>query len=58
MHVECADGGEVLVQIGDEVTPPYVWQNHHMRSVDARKALRIVEQHQQRFLAEWERLHG
>ena len=58
VHVECTRGGEVLIVIGDEYEPPFVWQNHHMRAADARQALRIVEENQMRFLAEWKRLHG
>lgn len=59
VHVECTRGGEVLILLGDgESTAPSLWQNHHMKAVDARQALRIVEEHQQRFLSEWRRLHG
>lgn len=58
VHIECRVGGEVLVALGDAETRPALWQNHHMRTVDAREALRIVEAHQQHFLAEWRRLHG
>jgi hypothetical protein len=48
----------VLNLIGDQETAPSLWQNHHMSAADARDALRIVETHQLRFLAEWRRLHG
>jgi len=58
VHVESTNGGEVLVLLGDTETPPSLWQNHHMSAPDAREALRIVEEHQQQFLAEWRRLHG
>lgn len=58
VHVESANGGEVLIRIGDQETAPTLWQNHHMSAADAREALRIVEAHQLRFLAEWRRLHG
>lgn len=58
VHVESTNGGEVLVRLGDDDTPPSLWQNHHMSAPDAREALRIVGEHQQRFLAEWSRLHG
>jgi hypothetical protein len=58
VHVECTRGGEVLIRLGDQEEPPSVWQNHHMSSADARQALRIVENHQLRFLTEWRRLHG
>ncbi len=58
VHVECTEGGEVLVRLGDEETAPSLWQNHHMKAIDAREALRIVQENQQHFLAEWRRLHG
>jgi hypothetical protein len=58
VHVESARGGEVLIRLGDEDTAPSLWQNHHMNVAHAREALRIVEEHQLRFLAQWRRLHG
>jgi hypothetical protein len=57
VHVECNRGGEVRVRLGDEETAPSLWQNHHMSILDAREALRIVVEHQARFLAEWRMLH-
>ena len=53
VHVECTEGGEVLVLLGDEQTPPRLWQNHHMRGVHAREALRIVTEHQVTLLTAW-----
>ena len=58
VHVECTEGGEVLVLLGDEQTPPRLWQNHHMRAVHAREALRIVKEHQITLLTAWKQLHG
>lgn len=58
VHVECTNGGEILVLLGDGKTAPSLWQNHHMKVADARDALRIVEENQQRFLTVWRRLHG
>jgi hypothetical protein len=58
VHLECTRGGEVLIRLGEEDTAPSLWQNHHMSTADARQALRIVEDHQLLFLAEWRRLHG
>lgn len=58
VHVECTNGGEVLVRLGDERTPPSLWQNQQMRAADAREALRIVHMHQRSSLEEWRRLHG
>lgn len=57
VHVECAQGGEVLVLLGEGGTSPVLWQNHHMKEVDARQAVRIVQEHQRRFLAEWRRIN-
>jgi hypothetical protein len=58
VHVESANGGEVLIRLGDDNNPPTLWQNHHMRAADAREALRIVTDHQQLLQEEWRRLHG
>lgn len=58
VHVECTRGGEVVVRIGHKGIPASLWQNFHMRSLDAREALRIVQQHQETFLQMWRRLHG
>lgn len=58
LRVESARGGEVLIKLGDDVSAPSLWQNHHMSAADARDALRIVERNQLQFLAQWRRLHG
>lgn len=58
VHVECMEGGEVLIVLGDGETPAALWQNHHMAAVHAREALGIVERNREAFLAEWRRLHG
>jgi Domain of unknown function (DUF4160) len=58
VHVECVEGGEVLIKLGDDSTTPSLWRNHKMREPDAREALRIVEGNQELFLEEWRRLHG
>ena len=58
VHVECSSGGEVVITIGDQNNAPSMSKNHHMRAADARHAIRIVEWNQERFLAEWRRLHG
>ena len=58
VHVECARGGEVIVRLGDDDTEPSLWQNHHMSLIDVRQAVRLVHEHQRRFLGEWMRLHG
>jgi hypothetical protein len=48
----------VLVLLGGGTEAPPLWQNHHMRAVDAREALKFVERNQVQFIAEWRRLHG
>lgn len=58
VHVESRNGGELLIRLGDEATPPSLWQNHHMKVPDAREALRIVTVRQQDFLEAWRKLHG
>ena len=58
VRVECARGGEAMIRLGNEVTEPCLLQNHHMRGVDVRRAIRLVRRHQHRFLEEWMRLHG
>ena len=40
LSVECANGGEVTVKLGDQNTAPSLWMNHHMKAADARQALR------------------
>ncbi len=58
VHVECSQGGEVVIRLSEDDAPPSLWQNHHMRLNNLRQALRLVEAHQPRFLEEWRRLHG
>lgn len=58
VHVECTRGGELVVRLGGERTPPSMWMNHHMSAPDAREAMRIVTARHLEFLAEWRRLHG
>lgn len=58
VHVESANGGEVLIKLGDEETAPSLWRNHRMRPADAFRALRIVEEKQEEFIAAWREMHG
>ena len=58
VHVECSEGGEVIIRLGEDGAPPALWQNHHMRLKNVREAIRLVQEHQLRFLEEWRRLHG
>jgi hypothetical protein len=58
VHVESTNGGEVLGKLGDEDTAPSLWQVHGMNRQDAVRAVRIVEENQEEFLAEWRKYHG
>lgn len=51
-------GGEVIIHLGDEDTPPLVHEVKRMPKRDVRKALTIVEDNQELLLGEWRRLHG
>ncbi len=57
VHVFYGDE-EVKIALGDEETAPWVWQVLEMRKPNARRALEIVEDHQERFLEIWRRYHG
>ena len=57
VHIFNADG-EVKVAIGDRDTAPSLMLVLGMRLPDARRALRIVEAHQETFLARWNEYHG
>ncbi len=49
---------EVIVNLGDEQTKPWVRGNNGASQKNERKALRIVSEHQDFLLQEWERIHG
>lgn len=57
VHVFRGDD-EVKIALGDEETAPWVWQVLEMRKPDVRRALAIVEEHQERFLEIWRTYHG
>lgn len=40
-HITSANGGEVLIFLGDDETAPSLWQNHGMRKKDVRDAVPI-----------------
>ena len=50
--------GEVVIYIGNAKRPPNVRENMGMSRKDERAALIIVAEHQERFLAEWSKIHG
>jgi hypothetical protein len=57
VHVFDADG-QVIINLGGEDEGPSVRENREMRIRNARRALRLVEDHQVVLLAEWRRWHG
>jgi hypothetical protein len=57
VHVFDADG-EVLINLGGEDEGPSIRENRVMRIRNTRRALRLVEDHQEMLLAEWRRWHG
>jgi hypothetical protein len=48
----------VKIALGDEDTAPWVWQVIEMRKPNISRALTIVEDHQEAFLAHWRKYHG
>ena len=57
VHVFNADG-EAKVTIGDADEPPALVLVAGMRRPDAVRALRMVEERQETFLARWREYHG
>lgn len=58
-HVHIFYGDEeVKIALGDEETAPWVWEVLEMRKPNVARALRIVEEHQEGFLAHWRKYHG
>lgn len=57
VHVFYGDE-EVKIARGDEVTAPWVWEVTGMRKPNVSRALVIVEDHQETFLAYWRKYHG
>lgn len=57
VHVFNAEG-EAKIALGDAETAPSVMLVAGMRKPDVREALRIVEEHQEAFLARWRHYHG
>lgn len=57
VHVFKAEG-EVVINLGNENTPPQIRDNIYMNKKDERKALLIVAENQELFLAHWRRIHG
>lgn len=57
VHVFYGDE-ETKIALGDEDTAPWVWQVLEMRKPNVRRALAIVEEHQERFREIWRTYHG
>lgn len=57
VHVFDADG-QVLINLGGDDEAPSIRENRAMRMRNTRRALRLIEDHQERLLAEWRRWHG
>ncbi|MQA92137.1 MAG: DUF4160 domain-containing protein [Gemmatimonas sp.] len=57
VHVLYA-GAMARIMIGDTNHRPVVTDPGSMRARDVRKAVRIVEVHQKRFLGAWREIHG
>lgn len=57
VHVWKAEG-EAVIYLGDETTAPSLHEVNRMSAKDARRALAIVEGHQDLLLGEWRRIHG
>lgn len=59
MHVHIRAAGNVLVVnlgVGDEA--PTVRENRGMKRNEARRAVAIVKEHRDQFIAEWKQIHG
>lgn len=50
-------GAEARIGLGDEHTPPTVW-DWTMRRADVARALRMVDDNQAALLAEWRKING
>jgi hypothetical protein len=57
VHVFYGDE-EVKIALGDANTPPRVYEVVRMRTPNIPRALDIVEDHQESFLARWRKYHG
>jgi Domain of unknown function (DUF4160) len=59
MHVHVIKAeSEVVINLGDRQTAPWVRDNHGMSKRDERRALAIVGANRELLTAEWRRIHG
>lgn len=56
-HVKRA-GKEVVINLGDENTKPYVRENLGMNTKNRRKALGIAAENQDYLIEKWREIHG
>lgn len=58
-HVHAySQGGSAKIAIGDEDVKPSLLLVESMKRRDAKKALRTVGEHQQKFIQSWSEIHG
>lgn len=55
-HVFCS-GGEATIALGSAAKAPYVLRSKALRERDKLRALRLVEQYQEKLLATWEKFN-
>ena len=51
-------GGEMVIYLGDEQTPPSVRESRGLAARDERRAFELVVNNQELLLREWRRIHG
>ena len=51
-------GGTAIIALGDPDSAPYLWEFHHMKPGDVRRALDIARHRRALLLDAWERYHG
>jgi hypothetical protein len=57
VHVVCGNGCQAIA-LGDSKEPPRLLGPIGMRRHEARRALQIVCEHQEEFIARWKGIHG
>jgi hypothetical protein len=57
VHVFKAEG-EVVINLGDATTKPFVRENARMSVKDERRALRLATEQQNYLLERWRKIHG
>ena len=50
--------GEVIINLGDAITPPWVRRNINMKGRTERRVLEIVGENQDKLIQEWRRRNG